>query len=230
MYQSKNHPSRSRTLPMLLTSFLGVAVAGVFACSDSPTQVATDGLSPQLDHKGTPHGNPGPKPSDPGVPLRITLVSGAFTGDGSNLYDETVEEGVATHLAGVNGNLMFDLRESERFVQVTAVGFNGLAKTRTFTNNGPTSDGLRGMSAGDSGSAVLESEWRDGDFFYSLRYGKDCLGNVAGLKAGVSLSADGSTWTVTGVSGVLCRKKQKGKPGLAEVGSGGAFVMTLEKI
>jgi len=215
-------------LPALIT---GLAC---MACSDTastPTQ--SDGLTPLFDHKGKPHGKPGPNPSDPGVPLEITLMGGAFDGDFyGDIYNKDLDGGGEPHLAA-NGNLMFDLRDSERFVQVTAMDLNDEAldfdaKTRTYTNNSPTPEGL----LGEIGPTVLESEWRttepDGDFFYSLRYGKDCSGAVTGTKASVSI--DGSTWTITGVSGVLCRKKQKGKPGLTVFGSGGAFVMTLKRL
>jgi len=239
MSPSTNRSSRNRRKVQSLGALVALGCLGfVAACEESPTQVAADVPEPQFTHKGN---HKGPKPSDPAVPLRITVVSGAFTGDDvDDVYDET--NGAAPHLSGVNGNLMFDLRESVRLVHVTAEDSDGMAlgfdaKTRTFTNNGP--DPVLGLKTGMDGSAVLESEWRttesDGKFFYSLRYGKDCDGKVspegdATPKAAVTFDGTSSTWTIIGVSGLLCRKKQKGKPGLSPVGSAGVFEMTLVDI
>jgi hypothetical protein len=213
--------ARRSVAPVLLATLIGLAAA----CSENSTGV--EDLAAQF--KGKPDK---PKPSDPGVPLEITLgATGALAAVGG-VYSELADPSVATHLSGVNGNLMFDLRGSQRFVLVSTTGqdpFNGNAVTRIYTNNGPSSDGLRGLTSG-FGTAVLEAEWRAEGYFYSLRYGKDCNGGTLGLegdKARVDVTAAG--WTITGQddAGILCRRPDKGKKQLNPVGGGGAFDMTL---
>ena len=91
MFQSKNHPSRSRTLSTLLVPILGIAVA--IACTDSPTQVVTDELAPQFNHKGTPHGKPGgggdPSPPTATVVINTFMAGAGISGD-DNPYPATL--------------------------------------------------------------------------------------------------------------------------------------------
>jgi len=214
--------ARRSVAPVLLATLIGLAAA----CSENST--GAEGLAAQF--KGKPEK---PKPSDPGVPLEITLgATGALAAVGG-VYSELADPSVATHLSGVNGNLMFDLRESDRkvLVSVSPTNASGEAATRIYTNNGPTSDGLRGLAVEDAdATSVLEAEWRANGYFYSLRYGKDCNGGTdehEGDKVVVHATSDG--WTITGQdnAGILCRRPDKGKKQLNPVGDGGAFFMTL---
>jgi len=210
--------ARRSAAPVLLATLIGLAAA----CSENSTGV--EDLAAQF--KGKPDK---PRPSDPGVPLEVSLgAMGALAAVGA-AYSELADPSVATHLSGVNGNLMFDLRESDRLVSVSTTAFGGLATTRIYTNNGPTADGLRGLTTG-SGTAVLEAEWRADGMFYSLRYGKDCNGGTVGLE-GDKVRVDVTTpgWTITGEegAGILCSRRAKGNKQLNPAGSGGAFEMTL---
>lgn len=90
--------------------------------------------------------------------------------------------------------------------------------------------GFKDVPNGGTGSAVLEAEL-DADGI--VRYGKDCDGNpVAATRIGIIRSSDGLTWTVEGTSGVHCQSNGlRGRnSGLVEVGTAGAFFMTLEDI
>ena len=91
------------------------------------------------------------------------------------------------------------------------------------------------MVLGSTGSAVFEAELFVSltDPYEAVRYGKDCSGTGSGggtvvpaNKAITTRSADGRTWTITGSAGVHCKQLKK-KPGLSQVGTAGAFSMTL---
>lgn len=144
------------------------------------------------------------------------------------------------HISG-NGTLMFWLGAgSPRFVKIKTTAFDGVTRNRIFTNNhsnpgGDDSFGLLGMVNGSSGSAVFEAELNVSSTapYEVLRYGKDCSGTGSGggvvvpaNKVVTTRSADGRTWTITGLNGVHCKKVGK-KPGLSLVGTAGPFSMTL---
>lgn len=181
-----------------------------------------------------------PVQCDP-IPLVITFGQGV-TGTDALRGDDIANSSYPTpgHISG-NGNLAFWLGEDNpRFVRVTSTAFDGLTRRRIFTNNhtnpgGDDSLGLRGMVSGSTGSAVFEAELhvRSNDPYEVIRYGKDCSGTgssggtvVPATKAITTRSADGRTWTITGSAGVHCKQVAK-KPGLSQVGTAGAFSMTL---
>jgi len=175
------------------------------------------------------------------TPLVITFGQGV-TGTDALRGDDAANSSYPTpgHTSS-NGNLIFWLgADNPRFVRVTTTVFDGVTRNRIFTNNhtnpgGDDSLGLLGMVAGSTGSAVFEAELFDSSTepYEVVRYGKDCSGTGSGggvvvpaTKAITTRSTDGRTWTITGTSGVHCKQVGK-KPGLSQVGTAGAFSMTL---
>jgi len=178
-----------------------------------------------------------------GTPLKATSLGGVMASDVSADYVDGVD-GMAVHLSGVNGNLMFRTADPPvRGVLVTVDGIAGDGYTRTFTNETTVegvlqADGLRGLPDNTDGIEVirtkLDSQFRDGGTSYLLRYGRDCSGNFRGDDdLDVVFDADGGAagnglWTLTGSNAVLCERVKKGKNKLVPVGGGdGAVVAPL---
>jgi hypothetical protein len=138
---------------------------------------------------------------------------------------------------------MFWLGEGNpRAVRVKTTAFDGETRRRVFTNNhtnpgGDNAMGFLGLGFGSSGTAVFEVELfnKSNEPYNVLRYGKDCAGTGSGggnvvnaTKVTIARSLDGNTWTITGSSGVHCKQVTK-KPGLSQIGTAGAFEITLER-
>jgi len=177
---------------------------------------------------------------DPPI-LTVTMRQGGSGSDALRSDDASnLSYPSAAHIS-LNGNLMFWLGASNvRSVLYTTTAASGGTRDRIFTNNhtnpgGDDSFGLLGMTNGSTGNAVVEIELNlsDNDPYDVLRYGKDCSGTGGGggsivpaAKAIVTRSDDGTTWTITGNTGVHCKKLGK-KPGLTQIGTAGPFGMTL---
>jgi len=172
------------------------------------------------------------------VPLSITLADAAgdaVFSDGLGAYIEGVD-GVGAHTSNVNGNLMLTVQQSatRRIGWVSTAG-TGLSDDRLYTNThdnpgGDNACGLAGMANGSSGTAAFEFELLAGSTNSKkiIRYGKSCSGSaVSSERVTTTLSADGTTWTITGASGVHCDNGAKNK--MVQVGTAGPFSMTLVK-
>jgi hypothetical protein len=208
------------------------------ACAEGPVAPVEDSPSPLLARKGKP-----PK-CDASTLLRITVEPGALQGDAEgNVYIEGEDESLGAHLAG-NGNLMFwtsQYGDPQRFVEVTtsAAVLPFATSDRIYTNNhrdeaeNELACGFDDMafdgSVGSSGDAVLEVEL-DSDGI--VRYGKNCAGQlVHAARVVTTRSADGVTWTISGGSGVHCKKVSKRrKDPMDQIGTAGPVQMTLEAI
>ena len=102
-------PKRRVRLP---AAALAAVVGLAFACSESPTEAALDGVAPLFKPgggKGKP-GDGGTGPTTDPNPVTVTLNSGVYMPVGVNPYDERDGCNVSTHLSGVNGNLAFSFR------------------------------------------------------------------------------------------------------------------------
>jgi hypothetical protein len=155
--------------------------------------------------------------------VTMTGLSGALAGDGANY---------AAKINGVNGNLYLDLRNTARRLVVTTSLGSGSRAARTFTNNHEATCGLAAMSpAGSAGSAVLEVEWSEPANRYTLRYGKNCVGEFGTVVPAnkVTTNRNGNVWTLSGDAGegILCQGRLNGKANWTPVGTAGAFSMTL---
>jgi len=212
---------RRASSPTLLTAFVLLAAA----CSDAPTASDIDIAAPLFKKPGGP-----PPGQAEGTPLRATLSDDVMTSDGSGDYVDGVG-GMAVHLSGVNGNLMFRTDSPDvRFVDIDVGGVSGDGFTRTFTNETDVgvalnADGLRGLpdntTDGDSGIIIktkLDSQFQAADAtLYLLRYGRDCAGDFRDAEdLSVTFDSDGGEagigqWTLTGANGVLCLRGQKGR-------------------
>ncbi|MHC4709047.1 MAG: hypothetical protein ACYTA3_01110 [Planctomycetota bacterium] len=183
-----------------------------------------------------------------GTPLKATWLelSGVMASDLSADYEDGVD-GMAVHLSGVNGNLMFRTADPPvREVLVTVSGIAGDGYTRTFTNQTTVegvlqADGLRGLRDNADGIEVirtkLDSQFRAGGTSYLLRYGRDCSENFReDDDLVVVFDADGGApgnglWTLTGSYAVLCERVKKGKNKRVPVGGGdGAVVAPLRMV
>lgn len=202
------------------TILAATAIAFALGCqADGPTGLdpAAGGL--ELAGKGKP------VRCDAGTDVLLTLrddPGDALTSDQGGAY--------AAHTAG-NGNLMLWTEGTGRYVNVVTTAFSGTTTDRIYTNTHRLDDGadlpcgLDQMPVGGVGSANFVVELGDGNDI--VRYGTDCSGNEANRVA-VTRSPDGSTWTITGTSGVQCRTTGKGRKATTEqVGTAGAFGMTL---
>jgi len=234
------HTIRTGGASAALVAVLGLA----FACSESPTEVALDDLTPQFDHKGKPHGKPGGQTNDCGfTPLEITFVAPgpALLNDDGGEDGEYIEEtDGGVHLNGATGRLMLWTSQygaPTRHVKVFTELLDYETTDRIYTNGHKTAVGddlgcgFLQMENGSTGSAVLEAEL---DSEGIVRWGKDCEGNfgdpLPGNRVVTTRSNDGNSWTITGTQGVICKygPKVKGKRPL-NIGSAGAFSMTLKK-
>jgi hypothetical protein len=114
-----------------------------------------------------------------------------------------------------------------RVVNVTTTAFSGGTTDRVYTNNHEAGCGFKAMANGATGYAVFEVELGD-DATGIVRYGKTCGGTVLApaSRTVTTRSSDGLTWTVTGTTGVHCRKIGKNRT-LTEVGTAGPFSATL---
>lgn len=168
----------------------------------------------------------------PSCPSQLNLtiggLTGALTSDGG---DYAEGDGVAARLSGANGNLMFNVQQSNpaRTVTVATSLSSGSRSTRIFTNTHGTSCGLFDITG--TGTGVLEIEWTDGGNRWTLRYGKDCSSEFGAVVAGnkIDISRVANVWTLSGGDneGLLCRGRLTGKPNWETVGDGDAFTMTL---
>lgn len=174
------------------------------------------------------------------TPLRIAFrdaVGDALRSDGAGPYVSGTDGSV--HLNSATGRLMLWTRQDEtpppRPVLVTTTAFDGSTTDRIFTN-GHTSEsgtdvgcGFKDIANGATESAVFEAELNvlDRDPYEVLRYGKDCAGNpVPATRVDITRSADGLSWTVTGTTGRHCKALGK-KSIVTQIGTAGAFEMTL---
>ncbi len=181
-----------------------------------------------------------------GTPLRATSLSGVMTSDGPVAYEDGVD-GMAVHLSGVNGNLMFRTDSPDvRFVNINVGGVTGDGFTRTFTNETDVdgalnADGLRGLPDNTGGGTIntkLDSQFQAADgTLYLLRYGRDCAGDFRDADdLSVTFDQNGGAagigqWTLMGVNGVLCLRGQRGKNKIVPVGGGdGAVVAPLTMV
>lgn len=202
------------------TVVAGLSMALSAACSDSP-------LAPVGDTPPIALAKPPSCPAQ--IDLTVSGLSGSLLSDGQDYADEL---GVASHTSGANGNLMFNVQQSNppRTVTVTTSQGPAARSTRIFTNNHEQSCGLAGMPNG-SGTAVIEVEWSDATNRYTLRYGKNCVGDFGTVVPAnkIATSRAGNVWTLSGGTGkgILCRGRLTGKPNWTSVGTGDAFTMTL---
>jgi len=199
------------------------------ACLEAPGSTAPEQFI--LAAKGGGGGNPNSCGSS--TPLTIMFADGssdALRSDGAGAYVDGVDN-VGSHINGPTGNLMLWPTEngsSTRYVNVITNGPSFATQDRIYTNNHNSTCGLVGIANGGSGTAVLEAELTIGGVDNGIvRYGKDCAGTVTGPKVNIARSADGSTWTISGSSGLYCAKSGK-KPGVyVQAGTAGGFTMTL---
>ncbi len=169
-------------------------------------------------------------------------MTSVMTSDEVGDYEDGVD-GMAVHLSGVNGNLMFRTDSPDvRFVNIDVGGVSGDGFTRTFTNETDVddslhADGLRGLEDNTGAGGVpintkLDSQFQAEDgTLYLLRYGRDCAGDILDDEdLSVTFDQDGGSgigqWTLTGENGVLCLRGQRGKnkivPFNADVGGDGS--------
>jgi hypothetical protein len=245
------HTIRTGGASAALVAVLGLA----FACSESPTEVATDDLAPQFDKKGTgdcetkPHNvhchgeDPAPPPPSEQVDFDITFSDAdgdALSSDLQGQYQEGVD-GVGAHLSGANGNLMFDVDQyaaGSRRVQINlgSAGAWAAAVTRIYTNNNETIDDLRDMDNGDATPARMFVEWKDGRISYDLRFGTNCLGDKfnadsqnddSSTRVNIS-KGNGDTWIVIpSGDAYLCKLNKGNKPPDETLISGPVFQLTM---
>ena len=206
---------------------------GVACAYDLPTDAEAPG------HPEIPAFAPPPRCSGQ-INFVITMAEGpsgiqAIRGDAvGNTYQEGVD-GVEAHSSSANGNLMLSvLNAPTRRYSWTASSASGESNDRLYTNShsnpgGDSDCGLAGMAPGSTGSAVFEAELLAGpNNIDVIRYGKDCNGGaVSGTRVTTALSADGTTWTISGTSGVYCTKLSGKK--LTQSGTTGPFSMTLAR-
>jgi hypothetical protein len=87
------------------------------------------------------------------------------------------------------------------------------------------------MGTTSTGTAVLEVEWSDATNRYTLRYGKNCVGDFGTVVPANKITAarTGNVWTLSGDAGegILCKGRLNGKPNWTQVGTAGEFTMTL---
>src|SRR3972149_1685177 len=125
--------------------FLAAALVG--ACDEVPTATVDGTLPPPQLAK------------PPSCPAQINLtasgLSGSLGSDGSD-YTEGVG-GVVAHTAAANGNLSFNVQNTNPARTVTVATSQGSAprSTRIFTNNHEQGCGLSGMGSSSTGTAVL---------------------------------------------------------------------------
>jgi len=204
-----------------LTVVAGLGMALAAACSEAP-------LAPDSETPPIALAKPPSCPAQ--IDLTVSGLSGSVVSDGQDYTDGV--DGVAAHTSGANGNLMFNVQQSNtpRAVTVTTSQGSAARSTRIFTNNHEQSCGLAGMSNG-AGTAVLEVEWSDASNRYTLRYGKNCVGDFGTVVPAnkIATSRAGNIWTLSGDAGegILCRGRLTGKPNWTPVGTGDAFTMTL---
>jgi len=212
--------------------FPGILAMGVLgACVEAPT--AND--APASFAKG---GKPGGNTNDCGsTPLRITFrddAADALRSDGGGVYEEGTDGGV--HLNGATGRLMLWTSQYDtptRFVHVhTSVAPDPFVTSDRIYTNGHDPDtegcGFKEIPPGGTGSAVFEAEL---DAHGIVRYGKFCDGSLdPTTRVVVTRSSDELSWTVEGTNGRHCQSNDlRGRnAGMGEVGSAGAFFMTLE--
>jgi hypothetical protein len=83
--------------------------------------------------------------------------------------------------------------------------------------------------AGSTGTGVLEIEWSDGANRFTLRYGKNCVGDFGTVVPAnlISTARSGNVWTLSGDAGegILCRGRLNGKPNWTQIGTGDAFTL-----
>ena len=177
-----------------------------------------------------PKGRP-PSCPDP-VAVTISGLSGALISDGGS-YSEI--NGIVSHINGVNGNLMFNVRSSNpaRTVTVTTSAGSAARSTRIYTNTHSYECGLLQMDpAGEDGTGVLEVEFNDASWRYTLRYGKNCVGDFGTVVPAnlIDTHRSGNIWTLSGDAGegILCRGKPTGKANWTQIGTANAFTMTLQ--
>jgi hypothetical protein len=202
---------------------LAGAVLGA-ACTEVPTSAPDQPLFARSK----------PATCNAATPLSITFADGAsdaLKSDGAGAYMDGVDN-VGAHINGPTGNLMLwpsQNGSTSRYVNVITSVAPFATKDRIYTNNHNTTCGLAGIPNGGAGTAVLEAELDiGGTDFGIVRYGKNCAGTVTGPKVNIGRSADGSTWTISGTSGLYCARNGK-KPGsYVQAGTVGGFTMTLQ--
>lgn len=206
---------------------IGAGIAGGVALSCA--QVATDPtVIPQTE---VTFAKPPSCPAQINMTVSAAGLSGSLDDDGAD-YVQGVG-GVSAHTSAANGFLSFDLRQSSPARKVTVTTSLGSTPqtTRIFTNNHNGECGLAGMPGVSTGTAVLEIEWRDPTDRYTLRYGKDCVGTFGQLVPAnrINTARNNNEWVLTGDSGegILCRGRLSGQPNWTQVGTAGAFTMTL---
>lgn len=201
----------SRRGAMLLTL---AVVAHTIGCESGTSGPA--GLDPaDMDLAGKPIR------CDAGTDVLLTLrddPEDALSSDDGTAYP--------AHTAA-NGNLMLWTDGTGRYVNVLTTAFDGTTTDRIYTNTHENPCGLDGMANDSEGSARFTVELGDGNDV--IHYGQTCWGkDDQASRVSTTRSLDGSTWTITGVSGVQCRTTGKGKKAVTEqVGTAGGFNMTL---